>query len=174
LAALQTQESDDRLAPPTAEAEVLEASGRPTTDVVKSTVMAQAAAWNDGDLQGFMNGFWNDPGFVFIAGSTVTRGWQETYKRYRDSYGESGDLGRLQYTDLDAKMLTPESASVVGRYAFSRGAASSAGALTLVLRRFEGAWRVVQHQMVTDAPPPAPPVAAEAGTLPTPAAASSN
>lgn len=167
LAALQTEASDDRLTPPAAEADVVEASGRPTTEVVKSTVMAQAAAWNDGDLAGFMNGFWNDPGFVFIAGSTVTRGWQETYNRYRDSYGESGDLGRLQYSDLDAKMLAPESASVVGRYAFTRGPASSSGALTLVLRRFEGAWRVVQHQMVTDAPPPAPPVAAATETQPT-------
>lgn len=129
-------------------------------------MQAQAAAWNEGDLAGFMNVFWNDPEFTFITGATVTKGWKETYKRYRDGYGEGGDLGRLVYSGLEARLLAADTASVVGRYAFQRGAASSAGTMTLVVRRFEGAWRVVQHQMTADeaasqvaaSTPPAQPV----------------
>ena len=151
LAALgeDEQESGDRLPPPQP-ALADDPTGRPLLDAVSATVRAQAAAWNDGDLPGFMNGFWNDPEFTFITGTTVTKGWKETYQRYRDGYGEQGDLGRLVYSDLETRLLGPDTASVVGRYAFQRGAASGSGALSLVLRRFEGAWRVVQHQMTSD------------------------
>lgn len=157
------QSADDRLAPPApASSDGDSASGRPPLDAVVATVQAQAAAWNDGDLDGFMNGFWNDPEFTFITGTTVTKGWKETFKRYRDGYGEKGDLGRLVYSNLEARLLAPETASVVGRYAFQRGEASSAGTMTLVVRRFEGAWRVVQHQMTADAPAPQTAASAEA------------
>jgi beta-aspartyl-peptidase (threonine type) len=168
LAALEVPPADgqdeDRLAPPSAPAAStipVATTGRPALDAAVATVKAQAAAWNDGDLAGFMNVFWNSPEFTFVSGSTVTKGWDQTYRRYRDGYGEGGDLGRLVYSDLEATMLAEETASVVGRYAFSRGQANGAGAMTLVLRRFEGAWRVVQHHMVAD-PAPATTVAAPA------------
>lgn len=168
LAALgeDDQENGDRLSPATPD-DVDGATGRPVRDAVRATVMAQAAAWNDGDLAGFMNGFWNSPDFTLISGTTVTKGWSETYKRYREGYGESGDLGRLVYSDVDVKMIAEDTASVVGRFAYRRGAASSAGAMTLVLRRIEGAWRVVQHQMTTD--PETPAASATAATPPGPA-----
>lgn len=168
LAALEVPPADgqdeDRLEPPSAPAasEIAAAStGRPALDAAVATVKAQAAAWNDGDLAGFMNIFWNSPEFTFVSGSTVTKGWDQTYRRYRDGYGEGGDLGRLVYSDLEATMLAEDTASVVGRYAFTRGQATGAGTMTLVLRRFEGAWRVVQHHMVAD-PAPATTAAAPA------------
>ncbi len=148
---------EERLASPAAPSVdyAMNATGRPALDAVVATVQSQAAAWNDGDLGAFMNVFWRSPEFTFVSGSTVTKGWDETYRRYRDGYGESGDLGRLSYSNLEAKMLAADTASVVGRYAFARGAASGQGAMTLVMRRFEGAWRVVQHHMVADPAPTA-------------------
>lgn len=141
-----------RLAPPTPPA-AAPSTGRPPLDAAKATVLAQAAAWNDGDLAGFMNGFWNNPEFVLIAGPRETKGWQETYALYRQAYGESGDLGRLIYHDLDAKLLDADTAAVSGRYDYLRGAATSSGVMSLVLRRFEGAWRVVRQQTSADGTP---------------------
>lgn len=146
----------DRLAPPepAQTADYAAAStGRPALDAVVATVQSQAAAWNDGDLGAFMGVFWRSPEFTLVSGSTVTKGWDETYRRYRESYGDSGDLGRVIYSNLEPKMLAEDTASVVGRYAFVRGQSSGQGAMTLVLRRFEGAWRIVQHHMVADAAP---------------------
>lgn len=155
---------DDRLAPPppAASADYAAAStGRPALDAVVATVQSQAAAWNDGDLGAFMHVFWQSPEFTLVSGSTVTKGWDETYRRYRESYGESGDLGRVIYSNLEPRMLAEDTASVVGRYAFVRGQSSGQGAMTLVLRRFEGAWRIVQHHMVADAAPATAPTPAQ-------------
>lgn len=179
LAALEVRHADsaddqiasgtsDRLDPPVTAATAdfaAGSTGRPPLEAIVATVQSQAAAWNDGNLGAFMNVFWRSPDFTFVSGSTVTKGWDDTYRRYREGYGEGGDLGRLVYADLEAKMLAEDTAAVVGRYAFTRGAASGAGAMTQVLRRFEGAWRIVQHHMVADSTPATPQVPAPEQTV---------
>ena len=34
----------------------------------------QTAAWNRGDIDGFMLGYWNSENLVFVSGDSVTRG----------------------------------------------------------------------------------------------------
>src|SRR5205085_2225656 len=43
---------------------------------VRAVLDAQAAAWNRGDIAGYMDGYERAETTTFISGDTITRGWQ--------------------------------------------------------------------------------------------------
>jgi beta-aspartyl-peptidase (threonine type) len=44
-------------------------------DEISAVLDQQVAAWNRGDLEGYMAGYWNSPDLMFYSGATITRGW---------------------------------------------------------------------------------------------------
>lgn len=126
---------------------------RPAADIIRGVLTAQAAAWNEGDLEAFMGGYWKSPEVRFVSGTTVTKGWQQTLKRYRERYGQGASLGRLSFDGLDVQMVTDDVAVIVGRFNLASGAAAEAGAFTLVMKRFDGLWRIVHDHSVGDPAP---------------------
>jgi beta-aspartyl-peptidase (threonine type) len=105
----------------------------------------QVEAWNRGDLEGFMAGYWNSADLVFQSGATLTRGWQQTRERYRRRYQAEGkEMGRLRFQDLDVQPLSPEAAFVRGRWHLTmKDGTQPNGLFTLLLRRIGGEWKIV-------------------------------
>jgi beta-aspartyl-peptidase (threonine type) len=105
---------------------------------------AQAAAWNKGDLEGFMAGYWNSADLTFYSGGEVTRGWQATLERYRKKYKREGqDMGTLAFRNLDVQVLGADAVLVRGRYELKRGSATATGLFTLLMKRLPEGWRIV-------------------------------
>ena len=48
---------------------------------IRQVMDDQTAAWNRGDIEGFMQGYWNSPELKFVSGDNVTKGWQPTLDR---------------------------------------------------------------------------------------------
>ena len=46
-------------------------------------IKAQEAAWNRGDIDGYMNGYAHSGKTIFVSGDKVTRGWQTVRDRYK-------------------------------------------------------------------------------------------
>ncbi len=112
---------------------------------IRSLLQKQVDAWNRGDLEGFMAGYWNSPELSFFSGSSVTYGWQPTLERYRKKYqGEGKDMGKLDFFDLRVKMLGPEAAFVRGHWHLKmKNGEEPGGLFTLILRRFPGGWKII-------------------------------
>lgn len=129
-------------------------ANRPRTrpEIIKATLTAQAAAWNEGDIEAFMEGYWRDPQLRFVSGTEVSRGWSNTLRRYKKRYGNGAALGQLTFNELDVQMIADDISIVVGRFNLVRGTALDTGTFTLVMKRFEGAWRIVHDHTVADAP----------------------
>ena len=121
------------------------ASGRRPEAVIEAVLRAHMAAWNEGDLEAFMQGYWRDPAVRFVSGDTVVTGWRQTMARYKERYGDGGrkDMGDLSFERLDVEMLSSDLALVVGGYRLDRDGETSTGAFTLVMRRIGGLWRIV-------------------------------
>ena len=69
------------------------------TKAIRSVLDAQVVAWNKGDLEGFMAGYWKSPDLSFFSGKTKTRGWQATLDRYRKQYQADGkEMGQTPIT----------------------------------------------------------------------------
>jgi beta-aspartyl-peptidase (threonine type) len=112
---------------------------------VRAVLDTQVAAWNRGDLDGFLTTYWNSPDLVFQSGATRTQGWQATRERYRRRYqGEGKEMGRLAFEDIEVQVLGPDAAFARGRYHLAmKDGSEPTGLFTLLLRRFGTEWRIV-------------------------------
>ena len=112
------------------------------TDII-AVMDAQAAAWNRGDIDGFMRGYWNSPDLLFVSGDSVTRGWQPTLDRYKKNYDSREKMGTLKFTDLEVNVISKTAAVVLGSWSLSRAADNPKGKFTLIFRKLKDGWRIV-------------------------------
>jgi ketosteroid isomerase-like protein len=114
---------------------------------IKSDVVAvmdeQAAAWNRGDVDGFMRGYWNSKDLVFVSGGGVTYGWQPTLDRYKKNYDSKEKMGALKFSDLEINVISKDAAVVLGSWSLTRASDNPKGKFTLIFRKFGDGWRIV-------------------------------
>jgi uncharacterized protein (TIGR02246 family) len=104
----------------------------------------QAAAWNKGDLEGFMVGYWKSPELTFSSGKERTHGWQATIERYRKRYQSEGkEMGKVTFSDIDIQTLGPDSAFVRGRWKVVNSKETLDGQFTLVFKKLPEGWRII-------------------------------
>lgn len=117
-------------------------TARIKTDIV-AVMDAQVAAWNRGDVDGFMRGYWNSPELVFVSGDSVTRGWQPTLDRYKKNYDSREKMGTLKFSDLDVTVISKTAAVVLGNWSLARAADNPKGKFTLIFRKLKNGWQIV-------------------------------
>lgn len=122
--------------------ETVTASG--ASPAIRSIIDAQQAAWNRGDIDGFMKGYLHSEKTVFVSGDTVTRGWQTVRDRYRKKYATAAQMGRLTFSDLEITELSGDAAMVLGRWELTRKNDHPHGRFTLLFRLTSDGWRIVQ------------------------------
>lgn len=110
---------------------------------ITALLEAQDLAWNAGDIDGFMKGYWKSPDLRFASGGTVTRGYAQTLARYKSTYASRDLMGTLQTTDNEVVLLSPDAAVVHGRWRLERDGDAPSGLYTLVFRKMEGQWLIV-------------------------------
>ena len=103
----------------------------------------QDEAWNAGDIEGFMDGYWQSPELRFASGGTVVRGFAPTLERYRTRYSSRAEMGTLDTSDLEIVRLSPDAAIVHGRWQLVRDQDTPGGLFTLVLKRMDGEWKII-------------------------------
>jgi len=111
---------------------------------IRKVMDDQAAAWNRGDIEGFMEGYWKSDQLLFISTTGQTRGWQPTLDRYKKSYDTRAKMGMLTFSDLEITFLSKKSASVNGSWSLARDGDNPHGKFTLIFRKFKEGWRIVQ------------------------------
>ena len=124
------------------------ASRTPASDAVKDVRLvwdAQVEAWNRGDLDAFMAGYWKSPDLVFFSNGSETRGWQATLDRYRARYQAEGrQMGTLDFPALEILALGPEAAMARGRWRLKMpDGKESSGMTSVVFRKLPEGWRIV-------------------------------
>ena len=112
---------------------------------IVQVLTTQTAAWNRGDIPGFMQGYWQSDSLVFIGRKGPTYGWQPTLANYQKNYPSAAAMGQLDFSGLRVSLLAPRAAQVVGHWHLARPAALGdlQGYFLLVLRQVEGKWVVV-------------------------------
>ena len=114
---------------------------------------AQIDAWNRGDLDGYMAGYWKSPDLIFFSNATETRGWQPTLDRYRASYQAAGkQMGTLDFPEMNILPLGPEAAMVRGRWRLKMPDGKElTGMTSVIFRKLPEGWRIV-HDHSSAAP----------------------
>ena len=65
---------------------------------------AQQTAWNRGDVDAFLEGYWHSPELTFSGSGGIARGWDAVRTRYQQSYSDRDAMGQLQFSDLGCKV----------------------------------------------------------------------
>ena len=112
-------------------------------EAVRAVIEAQAAAWNRGDVTGYMEGYAREDATTFVSGDTITRGWQTVHDRYRARYDTRAKMGTLAFSELEIKPLSEFYMMAVGRWQLTREADTPHGRFTLIFRRTAAGWRIV-------------------------------
>jgi uncharacterized protein (TIGR02246 family) len=110
---------------------------------IRAVMTAQVAAWNRGDIDGFMNGYAKSADTEFVSGDKITRGWQTVRDNYRKKYDSREKMGTLKFSEIKVTPLTSDAAIVLGRWQLVRPKDKPRGTFTLLFRRTPAGWRIV-------------------------------
>ncbi|MDP9099426.1 MAG: DUF3225 domain-containing protein [Verrucomicrobiota bacterium] len=110
---------------------------------IRAVMAAQVAAWNRGDVDGFMEGYARSDTTEFVSGDKITRGWKTVRDRYRKKYDSREKMGRLAFSDIKVTPLGPDAAIVLGHWQLFRQSDKPHGIFTLLFRRTPAGWRIV-------------------------------
>jgi uncharacterized protein (TIGR02246 family) len=118
---------------------------------IESVLRAQVAAWNRGDIPGFMHGYDASPDTTFV-GTEVEHGYDAILKRYQRKFSTRAQMGTLRFSHLEIRLLSGTVATTTGRFelTFAPATSSSApapppksGIFSLVWVKQAAGWRIV-------------------------------
>ncbi|MGB8476043.1 MAG: nuclear transport factor 2 family protein [Candidatus Acidiferrum sp.] len=113
---------------------------------ITSVLNAQQAAWNRGDIDAFLKGYWHSPDLTFSGSSGISRGWDGVLARYKKNYPNRAAMGHLDFSELEFRFLGPDAALVLGHWHLKREKRDKGdigGVFSLVWQRFSGGWKIV-------------------------------
>ena len=128
------------------------ASPSTPADDVRRVIEQQQQAWNRGDLDAFMAGYWNSPDLTFFSGARATQGWEAALDRYKKSYQGAGhEMGKLEFTSLRVEMLCADAAFVRGEFHLTMSDGKTPhGIFTLIFRKFPEGWKIVHDHSAAE------------------------
>jgi ketosteroid isomerase-like protein len=120
-------------------------SNAQTTDekYIRQLLSDQTKAWNSGDLESFMKGYWNSDSLLFIGKSGPKYGYQTTLDNYRKGYPDTASMGKLHFDILQTKRLSVMYYFVVGKFHLQRTIGDLEGHFTLLFKKLKGKWMIV-------------------------------
>lgn len=110
---------------------------------IRNVLNKQVEAWNNGDIDAFMQTYWKSDSLMFIGSSAPTYGWQTTLEHYKKNYPDSAAMGKLSFNFLNLNPLSPQYYFVIGEWHLIRTAGNIGGYFTLLFRKLNGKWVIV-------------------------------
>ena len=103
----------------------------------------QRLAWNRGDLDGYMQGYWKSDSLLFVGKNGPKYGWKSTLENYKKSYPDDDAMGMLTFNIMQINIIDLKNAFVLGGWHLKREKDEPQSFFTLWLRRIKGEWKIV-------------------------------
>jgi len=102
----------------------------------------QVISWNQGSIDGFMQGYAETDSLLFIGKKGRNYGWKTTLNNYRNSYPDAASMGTLSFLELRFEKLHGKIYFVTGQWKLVRSAGDLQGWFSLVVQKINGQWRI--------------------------------
>lgn len=112
------------------------------TDILK-VLDQQTQAWNKGDLEAFMTGYWNSENLKFYGTNGVTSGWKNTLDRYLKSYPGKDHTGTLKFKINAIEPISEDSYYVMGEFFLTRTVGDANGIFMIIFKKINGDWKII-------------------------------
>ena len=110
---------------------------------IRRILNEQTAAWNRGDIENFMKGYWENDSLIFTGRSGVTYGYKKTLENYKRGYPDTAAMGKLTFTLIRVIRLSKKYYHVTGKWFLKRSIGDIGGYYTLLFRKISGHWFIV-------------------------------
>lgn len=112
-------------------------------EAVRAVIDAAQIAWNNGDLEGFMESYWKSDSLQFYSKRGLNHGWQEALDGYKRGYPDLSSMGTLHFDIVSVTPIGEVGFVVLGKYTVTRVDNTLEGAFTLIFKKKDGRWVAV-------------------------------
>lgn len=111
---------------------------------IRFVLEQQLTAWNNGNLEAFMEGYWKSDSLRFIGKAGITYGWQNTLANYQKGYADKAAMGKLKFDIIKIERLSATCYNVIGKWHLTRSMGDIGGHFTLLFRKINKKWLIIQ------------------------------
>jgi hypothetical protein len=117
---------------------------------IKKVIDTQQECWNNGDIDGFMEGYWNSEKLIFTSlNHKPVCGWNNTLERYRNSYPTKESMGKLNFEILDLTLTSNSTSTIKGKWELIRENDKPNGLFWLEINKFEKEWLITKDSTIS-------------------------
>ncbi|RMG29169.1 MAG: nuclear transport factor 2 family protein [Bacteroidetes bacterium] len=116
---------------------------RAEREAIMEVFAMQEKAWNEGDIDAFMEGYLKSDELVFVGASGPKYGWQTTKDNYHARYPDRTAMGKLKFDILRMNKIDKKTAFVIGKFYLTRTIGDLSGYFTLVWKKIGGKWVII-------------------------------
>ena len=103
----------------------------------------QEDAWNEGNINKFMEGYLKSDKIVFTGSSGSIYGWKETKKRYLNKYSNRNLMGNLKFKIINFQKLSEDIIQMQGSFYLKRKVDDSKGFFSLIWKKENEKWFII-------------------------------
>ena len=119
-------------------------------NAIKKVLTTQQECWNNGDIDGFMEGYWNSEKLIFTSAKhEETYGWKNTLERYKESYPDGDNMGEFKFEILNLKLTSKTTANLYGHWKLIRTNDHPNGLFWLDLEKFDESWLITKDSTIS-------------------------
>ena len=111
---------------------------------VRAVMEEQEAAWNNGDFQTFMEGYWKSDSMRFVGRGGPSYGWNTLLEMYQKSFPNRDDMGQLSFDIKQISASKPPYLWVDGNWSIDRGDSTIDGNFVLIFEEKEEEWKIIE------------------------------
>lgn len=108
-------------------------------DAILKVMQQQEQDWNNGDIDRFMQGYWQSDSLMFIGKNGIKYGWETTLDNYKKSYPDKAAMGKLEFEVLKLE-VNEASAYMLGKWNLIRKLDNPNGYFTLYWKKIDQNW----------------------------------
>ncbi|HEY9083832.1 MAG TPA: DUF4440 domain-containing protein [Vicingaceae bacterium] len=111
-------------------------------EAILEVMSQQEQNWNNGDIDAFMQGYWQSDSLMFVGKNGIKYGWQTTLENYKKSYPDKSTMGKLSFI-IEKLEVENQAAFMLGKWNITRDSGNIGGYFTLYWRKIDGKWLIV-------------------------------
>ncbi|MCK9613801.1 MAG: hypothetical protein PHR81_07765 [Bacteroidales bacterium] len=110
---------------------------------ITALLITQEKYWNNGDIKGYMNGYWNSDSLKFITKTDVYKGWNAALQMYSKHYPDKEAMGTLSFEEIDMLQMNAHTIFVMGKWTLKKTKETVGGHFTLICKKLAGKWKII-------------------------------
>ena len=112
---------------------------------VRKAFDAWGEAWNNGDIDGYLEGYFDSPETRVTYNTKVIRGKQVLVDMNKSHFASPEAMGKLSTTHFEVEPIGEMDAVVFGKMKREGGASPVDAVFTAHVRKIEGEWRIISE-----------------------------